>query len=367
MVNRSGHPMLYTLTSELIWPEAIDRARSHPHEVNWQDDNGGTALHRSCRFQFTIDVIREMLKSGQSAACIQDKRGYTPLHVACWSGASDDIIELLLNAHRDAASLPDMHGRTPLHLACSSVTLTSAGSMDLLIQAGRDVSMSTDNTGKTPLSCLCERNEAKLKYAMQSIENGNDSVAVYRDILRPFWAQLRLLLNANAHDRFVEGDWRLVHALTTIPDCPQILFELALKLHPEQVKEKVCGSLPLHLAAECPTSRVNELYKDGYYVCSLVSLFPKACEIRDSVGRLPFHIAIQSKKSWRFVLRKLFEEFPQAIILPDGKHFLLPFMLGALESDDVRARYVSSPEPDQILTSMVELLRLNPAAVKPAQ
>ena len=355
-------PTLYNLTNELIWPEVINRARSHPEEVTWRDDNGGTALHHSCRSHYSVEVVREMLNSSRSAASIQDKSGKTPLHIACWSGSSE-VIRLLLNANREVASIPDNRGRTPLHHACSSVSLPCAYTIETLIKADPLVSLVTDDAGQTPLSLLCERHESRLLTAMAFLEqeDSNDRAEqIYGKILRPFWDQLRALLSANTDHSFTHN-WRLVHVVTTIPDCPRILFDLALKLHPEQVKEKVFGSLPLHYAADCPTFNIDGAHCDGYYVCTLLTLFPRASQIPDAVGRLPLHLAIQSGKTYDAVLRKLFDAFPDAIAARDGKHYLLPFMLAAMPSD---ARSRRTRRPTQQVDSVLELLRLDPSGIK---
>lgn len=349
-----GQPALYNLTSELIWPEVICRARSHPHEVTWRDNDGLTALHHSCRFEYTVDVVQAMLTTDQAAACIQDKSGSTPLHVACWSGSVDNI-RLLIEASRDAASVADNRGRTPLHLACSTFPTPSPDTIELLLEASPEVSMATDHNGKTPLSNLCDRHQQRLQLGIDLAKCGKDREEVMEKTLRPFWTHLRLLLRANAKERFSsEENWRLVHVLTTIPNCPPILFQLALALHPDQVKEKICGSLPLHLAAECPTASIDAIQRDGFYVSKLVDLFPMAAQIVDSLGRLPVHIAIENGKSWEGVVRKLVAKFPSAIIRMDGKHYLYPFLLAAL---------ASPRDKDEQLNCILELLRADPSTI----
>lgn len=319
MVVTRTRPTLYNLTNELIWPDVINRARSHPEEVTWRDDNGGTALHHSCRHLYSIDVVREMLNSsGESGTSMQDKSGRTPLHIACWSGSSETI-RLLLRANRAVASITDNAGRTPLHHACSSVSLPCADTIATLIQADPMVSRVSDDAGKTPLALLCERHESRLLTALAS-----SSTQTTMLVLKPFWEQLRaLLLHASSLDADeISNNWRLVHAVTAIPDCPSILLDLALKLHPEQVQEKVAGSLPLHYAAKCPTD-------DEYPICTLLSLFPRATFVPDAIGRLPLHLAICSGKPYATVLLRLLQAHPDAIRRRDGNNCLLPFMLAA--------------------------------------
>lgn len=362
MVVSFSQPALYSLTNNLIWPEVIHRARSHPEEVTWRDNEGGTALHHSCRSQYSVDVVREMLNSCRFAANIQDKSGKTPLHIACWSGASE-IIRLLIKANSDVASVPDNRGRTPLHHACFSVSLPCAYTIRALIQADPRTSMLPDHAGKTPLSLLCERHRSRLQAALAYQRSD-----VFDTVLKPFWDQLRALLSATADHRALVGDWRLLHIVTSIPSCPQILFDLALKFYPEQVQETVYGSLPLHFAAQCPAANfVVDEQGDGYFVEILLSLFPQASMIPDALGRLPLHLAVESGKSFRGVLEQLFLAFPEAIRMRDGDHFLLPFLLGALprQTYDVPALPAnrSRRDAEQQVETVLELLRLDPSGV----
>lgn len=356
-------PLLYNLTSELIWPDVISRVRSHPHEVSWRDGNGGTALHFSCRFQNADDVVKEMVKSQDSAAmAIQDKFGYTPLHVACWNGSSS-IVQILLDAHGTSASVVDNDGRTPLHLACSSCPPPTVNTIEVLLEANPDALIAKDSQGHTPLSLLCQRHDARLRIAMECIDSGADCDYVYDTVLKSFWNQLRLLLQAKVGTLFAyQDEWRLVHALSALPDCPRVLFDFGLKLHPDQVKEKVDGSLPLHLAAECPVTIQDEEFKDGYFICTLLSVYPAASRVSDGIGRLPLHIAIESGKSWDAVLKRLLCTFPSGLIRRDGKHFLLPSLLAALPVNDEVDKSATFQ-----LTTVLELLMADPGAVQVRQ
>mmetsp|Transcript_7330 Transcript_7330/g.10710 ORF Transcript_7330/g.10710 Transcript_7330/m.10710 type:complete len:391 (-) Transcript_7330:92-1264(-) len=378
------HPTLYNLTNELMWPEVISRARSHPEEISWKDnEEGKTVLHHAARHFYSLDVVREMLNcSDPAAAAIQDKRGQTPLHAACWNGSSE-IIQILLFANPSVASIRDNRGRMPLHLACSSVSLPTAETIGILLKADSKAATTVDQAGKTPLVLLCERHESRLQTAaefMKHVANngGTDMMyaspreTVYGKILRPFWNQLRLLLDACVKPEFNNShDQSLVHAVSSIPNCPSTLFDLAVSLYPEQVKEKVFGSLPLHCAAECPTITDDE---DSYYVLqALLILFPHACRIPDSFDRLPLHLAIQSGKSYHGALKVLFEEFPDSISMRDGQHCLLPFMLAALSSATDSGTMpggshnfpcLSRSQTERAVNSALELLKLDPSGVK---
>jgi ankyrin repeat protein len=365
MVVSFTEPALYNLTNNLIWPEVINRARSHPEEVTWRDHNGGTALHRSCRSVYCTDVVREMLRSSNNAvATIQDKSGKTPLHIACWNGGSE-IIRLLLLANKEAAGIPDQRGRFPLHHACSSVSMPCVKTIKILIESYPIVSMAPDKDGETPLSLLCLRHQSRLRAALLSNEGDN----VYQTILQPFWEQLRALLSANADQRTLHGDWRLLHIVTSIPHCPQILFDLAIRLHPHQVREKVFGSLPLHYASGLSdpfyTSSFGILrnqhcvHTHEYVIDQLLSLFPEASRIPDDAGCLPLHLALLHGRKYR-VIQKLIQAFPDALQIRDGQMYLTPCFLAALP----QRQCDSSNSITQQIETILELLRLDPSGIQ---
>ncbi len=348
---------MYHLASELIISDVIFRARSHPQEVSWRDPrNGGTALHHFCRFHFSVDVVRALLSVEDKVASIQDKFGNTPLHIACWNGNSSEIIELLVRAHRDAAKLPDHRGRRPLHVACSSCPTPTVDTLSLLLQADPDALTAPDVYGHTPLALLCQKYETRLQLALTG-ELTEDEVC--QGVLGQFWTQLRILLEANWKRRFPgdEPDWRFLHSLTHFPGCPRILVELAIKMHPDQVRERIYGYLPLHLAAACPDNSIMK-NDDRYCITKLLTLFPEAAQRKDGSGRLPLHLAIESGKSWESALKILFDAFPFAVMEIDERHALFPFMLAAAKNRDG-----SSEFRDCQLTTIFELLAASPNLV----
>jgi Ankyrin repeats (3 copies) len=367
MIVSFTEPALYNLTNNLIWPEVINRARSHPEEVTWRDLDGGTALHRSCRSVYSTDVVQEMLRSSKnSVAAIQDKSGKTPLHIACWNGSSE-IIRLLVKANKEAAGIPDQRGRIPLHHACSSVSMPCVKTIEILIEANPLGSMTPDKDGETPLSLLCTRHQSLLNAALLCNEGDN----VYQTMLKPFWEQLRVLLAANADQRTLHGDWRLLHIVTAVPHCPQILFDLAIRLHPDQVREKVSGSLPLHYATGLsdpfsPSSfgsltNQHSIDSNEYFIDQLLSLYPDASQIPDDAGCLPVHLALLRGRSYR-VIHKLIQAFPDSLLIRDGQMYLTPCFLAALP----QGKYVSLNDITQQVETILELLLLDPSRIRPA-
>jgi hypothetical protein len=95
--------------------------------------------------------------------------------------------------------------------------------------------------------------------------------------------------------------------------------------------------------------------------------------MRDGSNRLPFHIAVESGKSWEGVLQGLFQLYPAAIQQRDGKYRMLPAMIAALPSAgtdglecdqmEIDDKEVETVEHLQCVNSLYELLLADPTAV----
>ena len=82
--------------------------------VNDRDNQGRTALHRSC-LECNLGVMKFLLDRGAKINA-KDNGGMTPLHIAC-SYNRLDAVQLLLLRGADLIAT-DNSGTTPLHFAC---------------------------------------------------------------------------------------------------------------------------------------------------------------------------------------------------------------------------------------------------------
>jgi len=126
-----GPTQLYTHIENKSWEAAIDRANSHPVEVQtWisrrePDDINRIRwrllpLHATCVFRAPLSLIEALIGMYPPAPGLVDDQGMLPLHLACRNGASRGVVMTLLNAHPKSINVKDKKGRTPLNLVENS-------------------------------------------------------------------------------------------------------------------------------------------------------------------------------------------------------------------------------------------------------
>lgn len=170
-------------------------AREHVLDVNTQDGDGRTQLHRAV-INGSHDVASTLLTSG-AAVHIKDHSGNEPLHYAVLGsfqtivklllrfGANPDskgqlgrsalhmsvefqpVLKVLLNT-KPSLSCQDENGSTPLHLAASRISLSTTfpsipSVIKLLLQAGADVNMA-NNDGVTPFHLIVDQDHSTTSF-----------------------------------------------------------------------------------------------------------------------------------------------------------------------------------------------------------
>mmetsp|Transcript_16626 Transcript_16626/g.25348 ORF Transcript_16626/g.25348 Transcript_16626/m.25348 type:complete len:518 (-) Transcript_16626:22-1575(-) len=129
-------PKIFYLVKNQHWALALQRARSHPHEICVQEDiSGDTALHIACRLNPPANLIQAM----REACSITNSEGSIPIHVAATHRCSPEAIQMLLQEGEDkgfhpAAALTRM-GRAPIHYACFSHRGLSLPAFQILVEA----------------------------------------------------------------------------------------------------------------------------------------------------------------------------------------------------------------------------------------
>jgi hypothetical protein len=192
-------------------------------------------------------------------------------------------------------------------------------------------------------------------------------------IVLEFWKRMHLLLYMaynSSQSLFQEQHRRdnnfrpfyctlpIIHLLSSLPWCPEIVAHLALSLYPWQSQQHALDPngfpttnsdsfLPLHRCARTRTfcqrfpSRDHLQSEDPHkpvirndsgilpYLCRS---YPEATRIPDTSyhGRLPLHSALASGKPWKDNVQIIFEAFPGALFLPDPHTGLPCFCLAAM-------------------------------------
>lgn len=310
----------------------------------------------------------------------------TPLHVACASGSAG-AVSVLLDALSESA------GAEVQRINHEGLNAFDAAWLKFL---SPEISIE----GERPLSKYQTNNHLKTLCEMKTFEDLRYSTPVMQ-----LWNKTTMLLLSadRGQDPLSDGrQWQVVHVIAAngsqLPRncihtlCPSVVMWMALKLYPDQVRQRdEYGDLPLHKAVRHPSSHVLDLEK--FYLGSKMQTFacdasrtvvemlfrayPGACKVQDRSGRLPLNIAIESytewtmvyfsrtiqpnrpnipfmkldKDAWENAILLLAEEAPEALNTRDIKTHLYPFMLAATPLD--------AP-----LNVIYRLLRANPNAVE---
>jgi ankyrin repeat protein len=131
----------FCFVSNRAWDDVLRRAKSHPHELELQDDaTGNTLLHEACRLDPPADVVRALL-SGQ--VLVPNDLGATPLHIAASHRCSADALAVLLDCTDVTNKKEQQHpttdvthmGRAPIHYACMSFRGLDMEAFMMLLEA----------------------------------------------------------------------------------------------------------------------------------------------------------------------------------------------------------------------------------------
>lgn len=289
----------------------------YPRAVQIPDNAGLLPLHRAARamhqHEIIIDsdeesvdnetersVIVQLVRSFPQAASQADETGYLPLHYACQNGTDwNDDLETLVNAARGAAQVSS-RGNLPLHLAASNPRATS-GFLQKLIQLHPRAATVPDADGYLPFHLACKAGKA--------------------------WDEISVLYEA---------------------------YPAALQI--------ASPKLPLFLA--CCHSLDTGLVQE------LVQLYPEAARVRDDDGRYPLHIACATGKSWE-TIEALVHAHALSVSSTDqtGKVPFHELALALCSQDEENSDQLpfwlrdAEPAPSKNITSLFELLRIDPTVL----
>ena len=149
-------------------------------DVNAQDKNGYTPLHRAASDNPSVDVLKFLIDNGANVT-VKSKKSETPLHCAAWSNPNVDVMKFLIKNGADVNEKVDGILATPLHLAAQNNPRVDI--LKLLIETGGNVN-AKDNNRATPLhvAVLYNRGFDMLKFL---IDNGADVNAQDKDGCTP--------------------------------------------------------------------------------------------------------------------------------------------------------------------------------------
>lgn len=253
----------------------------YPAAAHETDQNGKLPLHRAAvaiahkrsegpeaEDLVTRSIICNLLQVHPQGAAARDNDGCHPLHlIAKHGGDWTEEVQAVHEGHTRAVTVRTGRGldsSLPIHLAAANPNATGAFIRKLVELNPRGVSQE-DGQGKLPLHLACELGK-------DWEEDGLD--AIYNAFVQAASATER-------NDR----QWTALHMASAY--------------------KGLCGGL----------------------IEKLVELHPASCDVPDSSGRLPFHLACEAGKRWEEGLRALFDGNPYAISAQDNKGRLPLFIV----------------------------------------
>ena len=258
------------------WPGFVKVCQEQPQDCTWISPNGQTLLHFICQRRPSVESIISFLELVPDALTKADIDGCLPIHMAMTNGASHDALSLLIQAAPDSVKVPNKWGYAPFDWIWKRCVFELAT---------LDPSNSSDN-------CIREG----------------------------IWHTLEALIKA-----FARGDdekhQTILHMVTEFK-CPLALLEAILNDHAWMTTARdTDGRVPIACAAKAPQSIVST-----EFIQLLTFVNPKMLLEMDNDGRVPLHLAIDSKKDWDQVLLFMVKASPDCIRIQDEVTGLYPFM-----------------------------------------
>lgn len=253
---------------------------ANPAAAQTTDRNGRLPLHRAAAAVVHKDdvstdesIVCNLLQRHPAGASVRDVDGCQPMHLLAMHGTDwDEEVQAVYAAHEAVVTVRTgrpMHNSLPIHLAAGNLDASRSFIEKLVALNPRGVSQ-VSGQGKLPLHLACE--------------------------LGKNWKE--------------QGTELIFDAFTQ-----------AVSVREENERKW----MPLHMASAA------DLESDcGGLIEKLVKLHPEACEIADSDGHYPLHLACKSGKNWRGGLCSLFEGNPIAIGSLD-QHGRIPLYIVADE------------------------------------
>lgn len=138
-----------------------------------------------------------------------------------------------------------------------------------------------------------------------------------------------------------------LHAALAIPGVPKYVVWLSLRHEGGSAAgvRDVMGNLPLHYAIKRRDLELPPV------LCELLKIFPDGASCKDSSGRYPLHVALESGRTWSTGIAVLYHSHSPAIKFKDRGTGMHPFALAAAYSDIETVFCLLRANPDFISTA----------------
>lgn len=308
-------------------------------DVHATDGKGQTALHKTASNYHGL-VITLLVHAG-ALVHASDLQGSTPLHKAAVNGNFDAIVALLENGARTSSR--DYLGLTALH---SAVAARHDKIIPLLVQNGADINAS-NFSGVSCLHLAAAGNNRtvlrlllKLGAKVNATDNSGATALDSAHFAKSKSAQILLKYsgaNSGKDLGFMVGISPIRSAVVTEDDAA--LQSLIMEGHGVNVREKLSGQTPLHLAAS--VGKVD--------VVSFLSEKGADMSTRNALGETALHYAVRSKslETIEYLVSKGLD--PHAEDFAGSRPLHIACSLGA---EQIVSRFLTMKgTPDNILNS----------------
>jgi ankyrin repeat protein len=307
--------------------------RAHQGIFTEKDENGETFLHRLCgrtRHPAVIKFAADLC--GPDSLKETDEHGDTPLHIVCeHEDVSCEAIETLTVPCPEAVQIASHQGWTPLQTASSYGA--SVHVVRLLISKFRGALSIKDEDGDTPLNTACSRG----------------SVASDDDIN---FEVVKLLLESNPGALFMGNNNG--HTPLHIQFKNDEASQQVVRLLVDRGGAKALGMLDND---GCPPLRIA--CQEGYpedIIQLMITVYPKALEIVDRLGRTALHRACQSNVPVATLRGMIVRAPATCLFLGEGDEDLnfLPYDLAVQEEREASVLELLTNATKDALCAMME-------------
>jgi len=302
-----SRPYLWELVDQSKWQQVMHRTMTHPKEILYRTQEKSycqTCLdlavsdRRSAGGEeppplHVVEVLLEGFDETDVEACGR------ALQIACDVGCfkndkplvSDDMLKLFLRKRPLAAKLNRLDIATMRRIGFSASFF-----YDKRVHGRLQVLAREEPT-------LFGRE--RVQQALQQEES-----------IRQIWDKAWLLTKARYYSSTSIVHFKILHAFVgAIKYTDNLDFvRLAIKMHPEQVKEADSNrNLPLHIAAMSdPRNCINRSDRADQYtaISLLLAAYPHAASIRNIDGKLPIQLALETKKMIKHGFVNLWKAHP---------------------------------------------------------
>jgi len=328
-----------------------------PNGVN-EVASGKLPIHYACEHGNGIDVLKLIHELDEGSSKRKSLELMLPIHYLTAHKANIEKVAMFMNLYPDGLTDKDVHGRLPLHYALNHVNNSDV--ILMLLEKEPETSSIRSRGGHLPLHLAIEKHQSTevildilkkfppaaaendmmtVRPVKKAIKNKLDSAVVIA-LLQEYpeaaseideydRIPLHYAVSSNMSLEVIQTLLKMCPQGASIPDTysqlplhltvkrlsPTDIIDVIIKAYPPSViTPDKYDMTPLHHALEvdCPVEMIRQLL-----------LADKRCAEFRMDGKLPIHLALESKKSYD-IIKVILETYPKCASEIDLKFGMLP-------------------------------------------